>query len=202
MADVTDQPVVKDDPSSNKKVGTGASKALDGKNGKMKWYIVGGLGVVAVLVFFFVSRSNSSANGSSSTGSSGGSLDPSTEAALESALEAQASSGGFASTATGSTGATGETGPAGPAGPAGPTGPAGTTTTVTKPATAYSTYTVKAGDTLASLASRYGISIGTLAHANTYVKGEAAASKVGQQLGTGAGLKTGQVLKIPNKAST
>jgi LysM repeat protein len=201
MADITDKPVVKDDADSNKKVGTGAGKALDGKNGKMKWYVVGGLGVVAVLVFFFVSRSKSNADGSSSTGSSSGSLDPSTEAALESALQAQAS-GGFASTATGSTGATGPAGPAGPTGPAGPQGPGGTTTTTTtKPTTAYTTYTVKAGDTLASLANRYGISIGTLAHANTYVAGEAAASKVGQQLGTGAGLKTGQVLKIPNKAS-
>jgi LysM repeat protein len=202
MADVTDKPVVKDDPSSNKKIGgTGSGKALDGKNGKMKWYIVGGLGVVAVLVFFFVSRSNSAAGGSTASGTSGGTLDPSTEAALESALQAQASGGGFASTATGSAGAPGATGPAGPAGPAGPvgaTGPASTKTS-TLPVATSSKYTVKAGDTLASLSSRFGISIGTLAHANTYVKGEASASKVGQQLGTGAGLKTGQVLTVPHK---
>jgi LysM repeat protein len=200
MADVTDKPVVKDDADSNKKVGSGAKKALDGKNGKMKWYLVGGLGIVAVLVFFFVSRSKSNASGSTATGSSGGSLDPSTEAALESALQSQASSG-FASTATGSTGATGETGPAGPAGPTGATGATGppSTTTSSKPVATSSKYTVKAGDTLASVANRYGISIGTLAHANTYVKGEAAASKVGTTLGTGAGIKTGQVLTIPNK---
>jgi LysM repeat protein len=202
MADVTDKPVVKDDNS--KVPGTGGKKALDSKNGKMKWYVVGGLGIVAVLVFFFVSRSNSSAAGGS-TASGGSSLDPSTEAALESALQSQASSG-FASTATGSAGAPGDTGPAGPAGPAGPSGPAGpagATKTSTSPApkTAYSTYTVKAGDTLAGLASRFGISIATLAHANVYVSGEAAASKVGKQLGTGAGLKTGQKLKVPNKAA-
>jgi LysM repeat protein len=203
MADVTDKPVVKDDASSNKKIGPdGAKKALDGKNGKMKWYLVGGLGVVAVLVFFFVSRSKTNAaGGSTASGTSGGTLDPSTEAALESALQAQASGGGFASTATGSTGATGPAGAAGPAGPAGPTGATGPASakTSTLPVATSSKYTVKAGDTLASLSSKFGISIGTLAHANTYVKGEAAASKVGQQLGTGAGLKTGQVLTVPHK---
>lgn len=202
MADVTDKPVVKDDASSNKKIGPdGAKKALDGKNGKMKWYLVGGLGVVAVLVFFFVSRSKTNAaGGSTASGTSGGTLDPSTEAALESALQSQAS-GGFASTATGSTGATGATGAAGATGPAGPvgaTGPASTKTSALPVATS-SKYTVKAGDTLASLSSKFGISIGTLAHANTYVKGEASASKVGQTLGTGAGLKTGQVLTVPHK---
>lgn len=60
------------------------------------------------------------------------------------------------------------------------------------------TYKVKPGDTLASVAKKYGISVATLAHANVYVPGEVPGDKkVGQPLGTGAGLKTGQVLKIP-----
>lgn len=60
------------------------------------------------------------------------------------------------------------------------------------------TYTVQAGDTLASIAKKFGISVATLAHANVYVKGEVPGNaKVGQPLGTGAGLLTGQVLKIP-----
>jgi LysM repeat protein len=59
-------------------------------------------------------------------------------------------------------------------------------------------YTVQAGDTLASIAKKFGISVATLAHANVYVKGEVPGNaKVGQPLGTGAGLLTGQVLKIP-----
>ena len=59
-------------------------------------------------------------------------------------------------------------------------------------------YTVQAGDTLASIAKKFGITVATLAHANVYVKGEVAGNKkVGQPLGTGAGLLTGQVLKIP-----
>ena len=59
-------------------------------------------------------------------------------------------------------------------------------------------YTVQAGDTLASIAKKFGISVATLAHDNVYVKGEVAGNKkVGQPLGTGAGLLTGQVLKIP-----
>jgi hypothetical protein len=46
----------------------------------------------------------------------------------------------------------------------------------------------------------FGISVPTLAHANVYVAGELPGNaKVGQTLGTGAGLKTGQVLKIPNQ---
>ena len=49
-----------------------------------------------------------------------------------------------------------------------------------------STYTVRAGDTLNSLSSRLGISRVELAHANG--------------LGTGAGLRTGQKLKVPAPA--
>lgn len=74
-----------------------------------------------------------------------------------------------------------------------------TTTTATQPTTTYTTYTVQAGDTLASIAKKFGITVAALAHANTYVAGEVPGNKkVGQTLGTGAGLLTGQVLKIPH----
>lgn len=64
--------------------------------------------------------------------------------------------------------------------------------------TSHRTYTVKPGETLASIAKKFNISVATLAHANVYVPGEVPGNKkVGQRLGTGAGLKTGQVLVIP-----
>jgi LysM repeat protein len=67
--------------------------------------------------------------------------------------------------------------------------------------TSFTYYTVQAGDTLASIAKKFGISVATLAHANVYVKGEVPGNKkVGQPLGTGAGLLTGQVLKIPSSS--
>jgi LysM repeat protein len=82
--------------------------------------------------------------------------------------------------------------PGAPATPAAPA-PAKTTTPAkaTAPAPVKSaqppvmsgTYTVKAGDTLNSLAAKFGITRVVLAHANG--------------LGTGAGLKTGQVLHVP-----
>lgn len=76
----------------------------------------------------------------------------------------------------------------------------GTRPPVTTTTTSYITYTVKAGDTLASIAKKYGITVDQLAHApgNVYVAGELPGNaKVGQQLGTGAGLKTGMTLHIP-----
>jgi LysM repeat protein len=63
--------------------------------------------------------------------------------------------------------------------------------------TTYKEITVKKGQTLDEIAKEYGITPAELAHANVYVKGEAASSKVGQTLGTGAGLKTGQKLRVP-----
>lgn len=65
-------------------------------------------------------------------------------------------------------------------------------------AVTHRTYTVKTGDTLKSIAAKFRISIVDLAHANVYVPGEVPGDqKVGQRLGTGAGLKVGQVLVIP-----
>jgi LysM repeat protein len=64
----------------------------------------------------------------------------------------------------------------------------------------YVKYTVKAGDTLQSLSKKYGVTVEQIASApgNVYVSGEVPGNKkVGQQLGTGAGLKTGMTLNIP-----
>lgn len=64
--------------------------------------------------------------------------------------------------------------------------------------TGYKEVTVKAGQTLDQIAKEYGITPAELASHNVYVKGEVPGdAKVGQTLGTGAGLKTGQTLKIP-----
>jgi LysM repeat protein len=86
--------------------------------------------------------------------------------------------------------------------PAAPPMTASTTSSTSVPATtatqSYTYYTVQKGDTLASVAKKFGITVAALAAANVYVKGEVPGNKkVGQPLGTGAGLLTGQVLKIP-----
>jgi len=76
-----------------------------------------------------------------------------------------------------------------PAAAVGTTAPAPVTTAPAPVATAQvpifnSTYKVQAGETLNSLAAKFGISRVDLAHANG--------------LGTGAGLRTGQTLKVPS----
>src|SRR5579859_7923839 len=193
MADETSpvakhQPEKSGNPDQLKKGGM-----LSGKN---KWYVVGGLAVVAVLVFYFVSKSNSAAQQSanSNTGASSG-LDPATMAALESALAGSGTSFG-----------TGTQGPAGPAGPAGKSGPPGKTGKPgstgkqgpgknpppkkgKKPVppnhdvggsgssgppkkTHASSYTVKSGNSLSSIAQMFGISNWqTLYNANRNVIG-------------------------------
>lgn len=180
------------------------------KNKNTKWYLIGGLGIVAVLVFFFVSRSNSNASGTTA-GTTNTAMDPATQAALQSALQGQAQAGYTYQAATGPQGPAGPAGPTGPtgatgaAGKTGATGPAGTVTPITKPGgttksgptssgTSYSMYTVRPGDTLQSLSSKFGVSLTTLAHSNVYGAGS---PKQGQMLGTGAGLRTGWTLKIP-----
>jgi hypothetical protein len=62
-------------------------------SGKNKWLLIGGLGVVALLVFVFVRKSNSNAS-TSTTGTTSASLDPTTNAELQSALQNIASGGG------------------------------------------------------------------------------------------------------------
>lgn len=88
-----------------------------GKLGKYKWYIVGGLAVVAVLVFYFVNKSNQSQQGSS-TGQGMSGIDPNTGLPYASEYGAFPSSGGGG-------GMFGGIGPAGPKGPPGPRGPRG-----------------------------------------------------------------------------
>jgi LysM repeat protein len=76
--------------------------------------------------------------------------------------------------------------------------------TPAKPAPAkkvtYKTITVQPGQTLQSLAQQYHTTPDQIADVpgNVYVKGEVPGDKkVGQQLGSGAGLKTGMKIKIP-----
>jgi LysM repeat protein len=64
----------------------------------------------------------------------------------------------------------------------------------------YKTITVQPGQTLQSLAQQYHTTPDQIADVpgNVYVEGEVPGNKkVGQQLGSGAGLKTGQKIKIP-----
>lgn len=155
----------------------GPDKKL-GKGKNAKLYLIGGLGVVAVLVFFFVRQSNSSA-GTPASGTSTG-LDPSTAAALQAALQNQGYGVG------GIPGPPGPSGPPGATGKPGPTGKQGKpgkpakkppTHTVTKgsgsgsgghregthptpkpqPKRTSGTYTVKPGDSLSSIASNHGL---------------------------------------------
>jgi hypothetical protein len=95
---------------------------MPGKDKKTKLYIIGGLALVAVLVFVFVRKSNSSSSSSGAT---------STTAAASSAdslLQSLISSGMLGGNGSGSNPySNGVTGPQGPAGPAGPAGPPSTT---------------------------------------------------------------------------
>lgn len=64
----------------------------------------------------------------------------------------------------------------------------------------YKTITVQPGQTLQSLAQQYHTTPDQIADipGNVYVKGEVPGDKkVGQQLGSGAGLKTGMKIKVP-----
>jgi nucleoid-associated protein YgaU len=145
--------------------------------GKYKWYVVGGLGIIAVLVFFFTRRSNANSAGTG-TGTGTTAMDPSTQAALQSALQGQSAAGYAYQAATGPQGVQGPAGPAGPAGAKGATGakgPAGTGgkpgtpgKPAPKPASNAHFYTVKAGDSLSKIASQFHVSGGwqTLYHNN------------------------------------
>jgi hypothetical protein len=71
------------------------------------------------------------------------------------------------------------------------------------PKVTYKQITVQPGQTLQSLAAQYHTTVDAIAKApgNVYVTGEVPGNlKVGQQLGTGAGLKTGMKLNIPVSA--
>lgn len=115
--------LVKDGDKKPEDAGTIPS-AKDKKSKQMRMYLIGGLGVVAVLVFFFVRKSNSNAAASTTAiPSTTGALDPNTLATLQSLGLLGSGSTGM----QGVGGATGDTGATGPAGPPGPPGPAGST---------------------------------------------------------------------------
>jgi LysM repeat protein len=188
MAEIATDPTGEGD----KKVGPG-KKGLTGKN---KWYVVGALGVVAVLVFFFVSRSNSNAT-TSGTASDGSTLDPATAAALQSALQSQAAngltaSGGGFSGSTGDTGPAGATGPAGPAGPAGPTGgTTGTGTTSGPTVTVPNVVNMRVTPALAALAAK-----GLVGHASSPRNPVSEYTVNSQTPGAGSKVKVGSTVDI------
>jgi LysM repeat protein len=139
--------------------------------GKYKWYVVGGLGLIAVLVFVFVRKSNANSTGGTTTGGATTSMDPATQAALQSALQAQSAAGYQYQAATGPQGVPGPVGPIGPTGAAGKAGTPGTpgkpgTTPkpapkpAPKPSSTNHTYTVKSGDSLSKIASQFHIAGG------------------------------------------
>jgi nucleoid-associated protein YgaU len=151
--------------------------------GKYKWYVIGGLGVVAVLVFVFVRKSNANASGTTTAGAANTALDPATQAALQSALQGQSAAGYAYQAATGPPGTQGPPGPPGPQGKQGTPGPPPPPPKPPPkkpppkpkppPPKGASYYTVKAGDTLSGIASRVGYSGGwqALYQANRSVVG-------------------------------
>lgn len=167
-----------EEPEGNQKV---PKKGL--MTGKSKWYVVGGLGLIALLVFVFVRKSNSNAAGGTSSTTGTTAMDPSTQAALQSALQAQAGAGYTYQAATGPQGVPGPTGPAGPTGAVGktgPIGPAGKPGTPPPKSTPKASgqkqsqfYVVKAGDSLSKIASQFHLSGGwqSLYHMNRGVVG-------------------------------
>jgi nucleoid-associated protein YgaU len=139
--------------------------------GKYKWYVVGGLGLIAVLVFVFVRKSNANASGGT-PGAASTTLDQATQADIQSSLQAQSAAGYTYQAATGPAGVAGPTGPAGAAGAKGATGakgPAGTPGVPGKPAPKPTTakgqtqtqyYTVRSGDSLSKIAGQFGVAGG------------------------------------------
>jgi LysM repeat protein len=185
--------------------------------GKVPVWVVA---VVAVGGYYWYTKYGPGKSASSSTATSQtdpagnvGVIDPATGFVYGSPEDLAAISAGGDTGGGDQGGLTGSGGGSAPAGPGGtapaptvdpaPPPPAATEPRpkpVAAPARGSSTtsYTVKKGDTLSSIAAKYHISVTELAHSNVYVPGEVAGNKkVGQTLGTGAGLKTGQVLKIP-----
>lgn len=150
--------------------------------------IVGGVAVVAYFLFF-----RNSQGGGTSTGGGGTSTTGDITANPAETINVQAPSVTQTAPATATVPGKTITPSVNPQ-PKPPVPPKVKTTSVH-----YLNYTVKPGDTLASIAAKYHISVAQLAHApgNVYVAGEASPSKTGKQLGTGAGLKTGMHLRIP-----
>ena len=95
-----------------------------GKLDKYKWWLIGGLAVIAILVFYFVRKSNSNAASQGSGASTQPGIDPATGVPYSQEY-AGYGMGGFGGFGPGQTGATGPRGPRGGRGPRGPRGPKG-----------------------------------------------------------------------------
>jgi len=166
---------------------------------KYRWWIVGGLAILAAFAFFLIRNKN--AQQSSTTGIPSGTspIDPATGLPYASEYGYGGLGSSFAQGLSGITGPQGPTGPAGPPGPAGAPGPAGKPGVIPTPrifcalGTRYAVvngkptcvkvtvpkpppvikkpvkqtfYTVKSGDTLSAIASRYHMSWQTLYNMN------------------------------------
>jgi hypothetical protein len=113
---------------SEKREGDQKVPKKGGKLDKYKWYLIGGLALVAALVFFFVNKSNASSQTQGTTGAgTPPGVDPQTGVpySVEYGEYGAGAYGGFGSPFGGGGGGTGPAGPAGATGPAGSPGKRG-----------------------------------------------------------------------------
>lgn len=87
-------------------------------SGNKKWYLIGGVAVIGLLVLVFVRKSNANASTSGTNSAAQTTLDPTTMAMLQAALQ-NAGSSGISSGLPGAQGPPGATGQPGPPGPSG-----------------------------------------------------------------------------------
>lgn len=90
---------------------------------KYKWWLIGGLAVIAIAVFYFTSQSNQNAQSSNTSATQPG-IDPNTGLPYASEM-GMGGMGGFPFFGMGGGGGRGARGPAGPAGKPGPRGKRG-----------------------------------------------------------------------------
>jgi len=109
-----------DDTGSRETHGKAASKAGSFIS-KHKWELIAGLAAIAVLVFYFVNKSNASASASNASGEASSGIDPNTGIPYSEETGGGSDTGGYYGGDYGGGGG----GFAGPAGATGATGPAG-----------------------------------------------------------------------------
>lgn len=114
-------------PDAPEKLDGGGGVKPKGKGalGKYKWWIVGGLGVLALLAFFIVKNKNAQQQQQGTAAGTTSAIDPNTGLPYASEYGGGGYQFPFGNGNGGGIGATGATGPAGPAGPAGPPGKQG-----------------------------------------------------------------------------
>lgn len=156
----------------------------------------------AILAYFLFFRNKASGGGAGGTSTGGGGTSTTGDIQLQPGTETIDLTGTTAATGTGVTNTAPDTdvvnNPPPPGNPIPQPTPNPQPSPKPPPRVKWTWYTVQRGDTLKSIAKHYGISVRDLAHANVYVPGEVPGDrKVGQPLGTGAGLKTGQRLHVP-----